>query len=241
MQEKNLKISSYICRNKINKIVAVSNSAKNALIDKVGKIPIDVIYNGVDSNLFSDEKKNNSSNNIKLLFVGNLFRHKNVVELIDAMPLILKKYPFTILEIVGDGEQFNIIKNKIKEKNLTSNIKLLGKIPNLKLNQIYISSDIYISASTKEAFPIPLLESMACGKPLLLSDIAPHKEIISASNAGEVFTNISEIPEKMSKIIENKKEYVQSARKFATTNNWEHVAKEMDIIYQNILSEKKIA
>ncbi|MGC1134910.1 MAG: glycosyltransferase [Nitrososphaeraceae archaeon] len=48
----------------------------------------------------------------------------------------------------------------------------------------YSFCDIYVSASTKEAFGLPLFQAMACGKPVLVSDIPVHKELVAASNGG---------------------------------------------------------
>ena len=71
----------------------------------------------------------------------------------------------------------------------------------------------------------------------MLSNIEPHKEIISVSNAGEIFANTNEITEKITKILENEKKYSDAARKFAKKHSWENIAKEIDKIYMEVLSK----
>ena len=92
------------------------------------------------------------------------------------------------LQIVGDGENFDTLKNLIQDKNLEKQIELLGKKEHDDLKFYYSSCDLYISASTFEVCPVPPIEAMACGKPLLLFDIEPHVEIINASKAGKIFS-----------------------------------------------------
>ena len=82
---------------------------------------------------------------------------------------------------------------KIKKKDeltikLEKNVELTGRIDSDELKFRYSSCDVYVSASTFEVCPVPTLEAMACGKPLVLFDIEPHREMIEISNAGKIFS-----------------------------------------------------
>ena len=235
VQELNFKLSMWRYRNKISKIISVSNSGINQMQKMVKNISAEVIYNGVDTKIFNPKldapyKKGNP----QLLFVSGLRKYKKVEILINSIPSLLKKFPNIHLQIVGDGENFNALKNMIQEKNLEEQIELLGKKEHDDLKFYYASCDIYISASTFEVCPVPPIESMACGKPLLLFDIEPHVEIINASKAGKIFTttNPDDITKLVSDILQNRDILEQNARKFGEQHDWSLIGKQLSLIYE---------
>ena len=83
--------------------------------------------------------------------------------------------------MIGDGK----LKEGYQQKYAHSNIKYLGHIEQpLKYLQ---ASDFLISASVSEGLPNTVLESLACGIPVILSDIEPHREILEEGNVGIIF------------------------------------------------------
>ena len=137
------------------------------------------------------------------------------------------------LQIVGSGEDVPNLKNLISKNKLENKVELTGKIDNEQLRTRYSSCDIYISSSTFEVCPVPTLEAMSSGKPLVLFDIKPHREIIEASTAGEVFLNFekNEICDKIMKVYENRDKYSSSARIFAEKHDWKNICKQVAKVY----------
>ena len=152
------------------------------------------------------------------------------------MPSILEKFPDAHLQIIGDGEDFTVLEDIIKERKLDSRIELVGKIDQNELRFYYSSCDLYISASTFEVCPVPTLEAMACGKPLVLSDIEPHKEMINISNAGKIFSksNPEEISMVVSKVFQDKHNLGISGRKFTELHDWSVISKQMSDIFESV-------
>ena len=152
------------------------------------------------------------------------------------MPSILKKFPDAYLQIVGDGEDYTVLEDMIKEKNLNSRIQLIGEIDHDELRFYYSSCDLYISASTFEVCPVPTLEAMACGKPLVLSDIEPHKEMINASKAGKIFStsNPEEILTVVSEVFQDQKNLGVLGRKFTEVHDWSVISKQMAEIFESV-------
>ena len=95
---------------------------------------------------------------------------------------------------------------------------------------------MYISASTFEVCPVPTLEAMACGKPLVLSDIEPHKEMINISNAGKIFSqsNPEEISMAVSEVFQDKNNLGISGRKFTELHDWSVISKQMSDIFESV-------
>lgn len=235
----NFKLSMLFFKNRIQKTIAVSHSNSKKIKELIGNIPIDVIYNGVDSNFYNPTlpivyKKGSP----QLLFVSGLRKYKNAKILISTMPKLLKTFPDAHLQIIGDGDEFENLKILVQEKKLESNVELTGKITNdEELRLRYASCDLYISASSLEACPVSPFEAMSCGKPLVLYGINPHAEIIDESNAGLIFNSLNEddICKTIQKVFENQTYFGKEARNFALKNSWLHVSKKLLNLYQELL------
>jgi glycosyltransferase involved in cell wall biosynthesis len=242
LQEMNLRLSAILYKNRISRIISTSNSALNHLRSLVGMtVASEVISNGVDTTYYNTDLEKPYSRGVpQLLFVGNLYSHKNVIRLIEFMPDIIKLYPKAHLQIVGNGSDYQRINELIARKSLDNSIELLGSLYGEELRLRYSSSDIYISASILEASPLPPLEALACGKPLLLSNIPAHKEIVEESEAGHVFSleDNSSICEMIRETYENRNSLGLKARKFAERCDWQIVCQKIGKIYDQIIEER---
>jgi len=237
IQETNFKIAMWRYRNKISKVISVSHAGISQMKKLVKDISAEVVYNGVDTNLFNQNLPTpHKKGTPQLLFVSGLRKYKKTRILIESMPSILKKFPDAYLQIVGDGEDYTVLEDMIKEKNLNSRIQLIGEIDHDELRFYYSSCDLYISASTFEVCPVPTLEAMACGKPLVLSDIEPHKEMINASKAGKIFSksNPEEILTVVSEVFQDQKNLGILGRKFTEVHDWSVISKQMAEIFESV-------
>ena len=234
----NLKFCLFFCHKKIKKIISVSKSGLRYLKSS-HNIPIEVISNGVDTQLFQKNSvKQVSKGKPQLLFVGNLYSSKNVKMLINSMKEILKEFPESHLQIVGNGETKNELDEIIGRLDLRKNIELVGHLSHNELKSYYASCDVYISASTVEAHPLPTIEAMSSGKPLLLSNIPGHEELIDDSNAGLIFdnNNINDFSDKLQKILKKNQFYASNALDYAAKNDWSITCKKISDIYEQIMN-----
>lgn len=241
IQEINLRISAFLYGRKVSKIISTSYSSLNYLRKVLGKkAPLEVVYNGVDTTFYQTNlPRPYSIGDPQLLFVGNLYHHKNIIKLIEAMPAIIKMYPNAHLHIIGNGKAYNNLNSYITERKMANNVKLLGSLWGQELRLRYASCDIYVSASKLESAPLPPLEAMACGKPILLSDISAHKELTEASNAGRVFSleDSSDILRKLEEVYNNRYHFGQFARKFVEKYDWGLVCGRIANLYERIISK----
>ena len=237
LMEINAKIMMKLFKKRISKIICVSHKALNHFREMIGESDAIVIYNGVDTkfyhpNLPTPYKKGSP----QLLFVSVLRKYKKTGILIDVMPKLLKIYPNAHLQIVGNGVDYKNLKNKIKEMHLENNVEMLGKISNEELKLHYSSCDLYISASTHEHCPVPPFEAMGCGKPLVLSDLEGHNEILNLSKAGLSFSidDKNDICEKIKKVFENKESYGTNALTCAKKYDWSNICEEVSQVYEQL-------
>ncbi|TAK22532.1 MAG: glycosyltransferase family 1 protein [Nitrosarchaeum sp.] len=235
IQEINLVIMMALFKKKIAKTICVSQKALNHLQGLAGKCNSVIIYNGSDTNFYNPNlPKPYRKGEPQLLFVSVLRPYKKAGKLIDAMPELLKKFPKAYLQIVGAGQDFEMLKQKIKQLGLENSVELAGRVTDDELRLRYSSCDLYISASTNEHCPVPTFEAMACGKPLVLSNLESHEEIIKASNAGLTFAGDSDICQKIEEVYKNLKTYGDNALNFSKNYDWSSICKQVETVYEEI-------
>jgi len=218
--------------------IAVSENGAMELKKHANLRHVHVIRNGVNTNLFtqeSDERFRRGSP--QFLFVGNLYKHKNVEELVLALEELLEAYPKAHLQIVGGGHNYERLRHFVSRLKLDGHVELTGQVPDYELPYYYTSCDVYVTASRWELFGLPLLEAMACGKPVVASSIPPHTELVEKPKSGNVYSqgNIQDLCEKMTETYENRGRYGRNALRFARKHDWSVVAERVLKIYGKIL------
>ncbi len=154
------------------KIITVSKYTKHLIVDlyKVPEKKIYVIYNGINESFLSK-----NFNNIKqnyLLYVGRFTPMKNMEGLIKAFEILTNRYDFELkLKLVGGYGNFNI-NNKIKEK-----VELICNVSDEELIDLYKNASLFVYPSLFEGFGLPPLEAMACGCPIVVSNVASLPEV----------------------------------------------------------------
>jgi glycosyltransferase involved in cell wall biosynthesis len=219
-------------------VIAVSESGSVELKRYFGLSNVHVIYNGVDTNHFKPGLEERFRKGTpQFLFVGNLYEHKRVEELICALKELVKAYPKAHLQIVGGGYSYARLENFVVKLNLQDHVTLIGRVPYSDLPYYYVSCDVYITASRYEACPVPLLEAMACGKPVTASSIPSHAEMLSKSRAGALYRigEKEDLCAKMTTVYEEKNQYRSNALRFAKKNDWSTVADRVLNVYDTVL------
>jgi len=140
-----------------------SQTTKKELLKHGFKKPIKAISNGIGLESFKPAK-NNRKQKI-LIFIGRIAYEKNIFYLLECFKMVLKKIPDTKLIIVGEGPQFEEVKQKVKSLGLSKNIILTGRISHDELinSQTFNSADLFVTASTTETQGISTMEAQAKG------------------------------------------------------------------------------
>lgn len=163
-------------------VFAVSNALKHEII-ATGVVGIAdktrISWNSVDINKFSTKQNNSFKDEYKLndkpivLFVGNLIKRKNVDSLLEAKKIANSDY---YLVVVGDGPLFKKLTKKVEDENIRDVI-FTGSRDDVE--SIIPSCDVLILPSFSESFGLVLIEALACGKPVIGSDVGGISEIIN--------------------------------------------------------------
>jgi glycosyltransferase involved in cell wall biosynthesis len=167
-------------------IIAVSQALKDAIVG-LG-IPgerVTVLRNGVDLDLFQPHARDETRARLglfgpTLLSVGHLIERKGHELVIGALPSL----PDYRLLIAGDGPERVRLERLSHALKVENRVSFLGALPHEQLHKIYAAADALVLASSREGWPNVLLESMACGTPVVASNIWGNPEVVSRPEAG---------------------------------------------------------
>ena len=81
------------------------------------------------------------------------------------------------LVLIGEGNQRPLLAREIEQAGLQKDVELTGMIERDSVFERFVRADVFVSASWGEGLPVAVLEAMACRRPVILSDIPPHREI----------------------------------------------------------------
>ena len=118
-----------------------------------------------------------------LLYVGSVYPHKNVERLIEAVKLVNKKQKtenkkqVQLVIVCGRSVFWERLKAKVKKMEAEKWVNLVGFVPDDDLVILYQNAQAFVFPSLSEGFGLPGLEAMACGCPVLCSDIPVFREI----------------------------------------------------------------
>lgn len=156
--------------------------------------PSTVVSNGINLKEFQPldigdfhERFNLPNDKVKLLFVGRLYPEKSIDTLIKAIPHIIKEHENTHLMIVGAGHQRTKLEKLVKELDLGKHITFLGLVSDEDKIHAYNASDIFVLPSLAELEGMVVLEAMACGKPIIISDAEMSASRFFVDNNGFLF------------------------------------------------------
>jgi glycosyltransferase involved in cell wall biosynthesis len=180
------KIFLYVCQ-RANQIMCVSEVQKREL-ERMG-IPnekISIIPMGVDEAFLEtgkNRKKEGDQKPITILSNRNLLPIYNVSLLIRAIPIVLKEEPETKFLIAGDGAEKETLEREVKNLNINSSVRFLGRVPPEKMADLLAQAEIYVSTSLYDGTSVSLLEAMGSGAFPVVTDIPANREwIVDAKN-----------------------------------------------------------
>lgn len=169
-------------------LVSVSAALGAGLVD-LGAAPdkVTVLRNGIDTQLFRPQDRDASRAALgltrpTLLSVGLLIERKGHHRTIAAMRLLTE---FDLL-IVGDGPDRAKLEAQAAAMGVADRVRLLDPRPHATLPGIYSAADAMVLASSREGWANVLLESMACGTPVVASNIPGNPEVVREKAAGLV-------------------------------------------------------
>lgn len=220
-------------------MIAVSQALKEALVS-LGAPPekVTVLRNGVDLRTFHPGGRAEARNRLglsgrTLMSVGHLVERKAHDLAIAAMPLL----PEYSLLIIGEGPERAALSRQIDRLDLGRRVRLIGWIPHESLREYYAAADALVLASSREGWPNVLLEAMACGTPVVASNIWGNPEVVAAPEAGRLMADrtAGAIASAVCELFASLPDRADT-RRYAQRHSWDETSRGQIRIFDRVLS-----
>ena len=231
-------------------IIAVSSSLKERAVELgIPNRKVTVIRNGIDPKKFFMLDKLDSRKKLGLpldrrilLSVGGLVERKGFHHVIDVLPEVIREVSDLLYIIIGspgaEGDMTSLLKKKIEKFNLKEYVRMVGSRPHHELVYWYNASDVFCLFSSKEGCPNVVLESLACGTPVVSSNVGGVPEIIPNDSLGYVINyNKQDLKDALIKAF-NKNWNRKIIEKYGQTYTWDLVAQQQISLYEKVLNSR---
>lgn len=238
--------------NNTDGIITVSNFSKED-ISKTFSYPKEKIFvtHLAAEEIYSPLNKFHSSQYLKkhygidkdfLLYVGGFSPRKNILGLIEAFNLVKNSYKRDLkLVIIGTkGPSYEIYRKKVDELNLSSSVIFTGFIPIDDMPIFYSASKALVYPSFYEGFGLPPIECMACGTPVIASNLTSMPEVCQDAALLVDPYDVDEIKENILTLLNNHKFYslmIYKGLSHSSKFNWKKTAYNTLEVYKHIYSQ----
>jgi len=178
---------------------------------------------------------------LTIAFVARLTPEKNLRALLQALPILKKEFHDVKLLVAGDGIEFPSLSQMTKELKITENVKFLGNISHEDVLKVLARSHLFIfPTKVNEGFPKAVVEAMACGLPIIASQVSVIPQLIN--NCGRLLKNTepATIAEAIIKLLSDPKELVhlgsnaQNEARLYSLERWQLLIKnELKLAWDN--------
>lgn len=234
-------------------IITISNFSKQDIVEQYGvsKEKITVAYPGYDADIFHPIenkkkieqilKKYNIDKNY-IIYIGTIQPRKNLTRLIEAFSRVNDKLRLVIVGKSGglgrEGWMYQDIMETPKRLGIEDRVIFTGFIPQEDLPYLLSGAVVYVQPSLWEGFGIPVLEAMACGTAVIVSNISSLPEVVGQAGLLIDPYSIDQIEQAIRTILSDKKlrerkskEGIEQAKKFSWDKMARTVLKTLTAVY----------
>lgn len=174
------------------RVICVSSTLRTIVLSlKICRDKVEVIPNGVDLDCFHPVDKDEARSALGLpagcqmvLCVGQLILRKGHRVFIDAISRLHAQFPGIRAFIIGEGALRKSLEKQVSAMGLEQHVTFTGMVKNEELFRWYSAADVNCLASSREGFPCVLLESLACGTPVVATNIEGTRELVTSEDLG---------------------------------------------------------
>jgi len=232
-------------------IIADSQATRRDLLRlfDVPETKVEVVYPGIDldfleasANSFSEEEAEQFRHRYHLahryiLYVGTLEPRKNIARLLEAFAQIGERTGrgYQLVIAGRPGWFYEGIERTISQLGLTPTVRFTGYVPDSDLPMLYRLADLFVYPSLYEGFGFPPLEAMACGTPVITSNVSSLPEVVGDAAVLVDPTNVEALSAAMMEVLrdpEQAEELKVRGQERARTFTWERAARETEEVYE---------
>ena len=165
-----------------NTFIAISHDTEQYFRKAARHFDVQLLPNAIDYEKFYYNQEHQTSTNLRLINVGSLNTNKNQVFLIDVAKILADKSVDFDLKLVGGGQDYSMLKQRIETLGLQKSVSLCGNVDNVE--DYLHESDVYVHSSLSEALGLTIIEAMAAGLPVVTLDGRGNRDLIKQGKNG---------------------------------------------------------
>ena len=210
---------------------------------------IHVIYNGVNHEQFYKTSDKSILNRIKItedykviLYVGSEQKRQNVPLILKSFAKLKELMPKIKFLKIGNPQCFGArekLLKLVKNLNIVNDVFFLNYVPEAELRGWYNSADLFVYPCSYAGFGLPPLEAMACGTPVITSNVSSLPETVGEAAVMVDPSDVDLMADKMYEILNNnglRDEMIKEGLKRSKMFNWDIFAKETLNVYEKVYS-----
>lgn len=233
---------------RVDKVVAICEGIKKDLIRR--KVPEDkivVVPNGVDTQNFKMVSKSGRlvqqyglEGKVVCGFIGSMFNFEGLELLVEVASLLQARCHNLHVLLIGEGERYQDIKNRVAAAGLEDMVTVAGKVPHHQIGEYYSVIDIFVyprisKRITELVTPLKPLEAMAMAKTVIASDVGGLKELILDGENGYLFKagHADALAKKIEELVRSPEKIlatgVRARQLIEQQRNWEQLIKQYQL------------
>ena len=217
-------------------------ATEKELIEKINnKLKIKITHNGIDTQKFKPDK-NNHQKIQNIVCSARLIKRKGQDLLIRAVANLKKEGINYNVNLIGEGDEKENYKKLAENLGVSENIKFSGYVKRENMPAQYQNADLFVLPSYNEGMSNALLEAMASGLPVIVTDVGGTEELVDETN-GFIFKTGDDIDLTLilKDIAENKnmiKNMSENSRQKAEQLSWKNIANDYNLLFNKLIKSK---
>ena len=232
-----------------NRVFPVSESLRQLALN-LG-MPIDnaeVVGNGVDAARFQPVDRAEARRRLGLpddarvlVSVGALVERKGMHRVIECLPDLLQEHPSLHYLVVGgaspEGDIGDRLKSLAASRGLADRVRFLGPVPPDDLKWPLSAADVFVLATSNEGWANVLLEAMACGLPVVTTDVGGNREVVCRPDLGIVVPagDRDQLVSALRAGLDRKWDSAR-IRAYASENNWDKRVQQLVRAFRSVVA-----
>jgi glycosyltransferase involved in cell wall biosynthesis len=226
-------------------VIADSYDLANFALRLKSDKEIGTILDGIDTQEFFPDYSKRKSNKFTIICVSDITPNNGIRFLIQAFNVLIKRYDFLLMVIVGDGNERTSLENLVLGLGLNEKILFTGSVLYEKVLLYYQEADIFVLPSLDENIKSTILEALACGLPLIATNTKWSREFIEDGKNGLIVkaNEYYDLIEKIEKFLldKNLKNIMgPKSRELSQKFDWSIVADKYLDLYTKTINLRKI-
>ncbi len=234
--------------NGADRLITVSAALQTLAIEQ-GASPtrVQVVGNGVDLSKFTPVSRADARRQFGLpadatvlISVGALSERKGFHRVIECLPGLLASHPTLHLMLIGgpgpEGDMDRRLKSMADSLGLDSRVHFLGALPHAQLPVALSAADVFVLATSYEGWANVFLEAMACGLPVVTTDVGGNSQVVNDRSLGRIvpFGDAHRLQQAIDEALRTNWDR-ESIRAYAESNSWERRMQPLLDAYRQLL------